>query len=57
MANDCLFTFLDAASLPEVTAPPTAVFDPVTGEYTIVIEGTGFTDAPSDIEFELDGQA
>lgn len=53
MQNNCLFEFLDATSLPEVTGPASAVFDSVSGEYTIVIPGTGFTDTASDIDFYL----
>lgn len=44
MDNDCLFTFLDAASLPEVTGPPVVSFDQTSGEYQIIISGVGFTD-------------
>jgi hypothetical protein len=53
MSNNCLFTFQAADTLPEVTAPASAVFDQALGEYTIVITGTGFTDAASDIDFML----
>jgi hypothetical protein len=53
MSNNCLFTFQAADTLPEVTAPASAVFDSVSGEYTIVITGTGFTDAAADIDFML----
>jgi hypothetical protein len=56
-AFDCFFTFLPAIDLPEVTGPPSAVFDTVSGEYTILITGTGFTDAAGDIDFELAGTA
>ena len=55
--SDCLFTFLAADTLPVVTGPATAVFDSDTGEYTIIIAGTGFTDAAADIEFMLAGSA
>jgi hypothetical protein len=44
MDNDCLFTFLEASLLPEVTAPAVAQFDQASGEYQIVITGTGITD-------------
>ena len=57
MDNDCKFLFLEADSLPEVTAPATTAFDSTTGEYTIVITGTGFTDSPADIDFMLGGTA
>lgn len=57
MESNCLFTFVDAAELPEVIGSAAAVFDPATGEYTIVVSGSGFTDSASDIEFYLGGQA
>ena len=57
MDNDCKFLFLEADSLPEVTVPATTAFDSTTGEYTIVITGTGFTDSPADIDFMLGGTA
>lgn len=57
MDNSCAFTFLDAASLPQVTGAASAVFDQATGEYTVVISGTGFTDTASDVELYLGGQA
>lgn len=53
MQNNCLFEFLDTTALPEVTGPASAVFDSVSGEYTIVIPGSGFTDTAADIEFYL----
>lgn len=53
MSNDCLFTFLAADTLPEVTAPASVVFDSVSGEYNIVITGTGFIDTAADIDFIL----
>ena len=57
MEKNCLFTFIDASELPEVTGPVTAVFDRASGDYTIVINGAGFTDAAADIELFLAGQA
>ena len=42
--NDCQFTFIAADDLPEITGPATANFDEVSGEYQIIITGTGFTD-------------
>ena len=54
MDNECLFTFLPADALPEVTAPASAVFDQASGEYNIVVAGTGFTDTVADIDFMLD---
>ena len=57
MDNNCLFTFVSAEELPEVTGPAIATFDDSLGEYKITIEGTGFTDPVSDVEFFLDGEA
>ena len=55
MDNNCLFTFLEASELPEVTGPAIATFDSSLGEYTISISGVGFTDTSSDVEFHLAG--
>jgi hypothetical protein len=57
MDNDCLFAFVDDSTLPEVTAPATANFNSGTGAYEITVTGTGFTDAASDIDFLLAGEA
>jgi hypothetical protein len=54
---DCYFNFIASEDLPEVTGPPSAVFDANTNEYTIVITGTGFTDTAAEIDFELGGVA
>ena len=53
--NICRFTFLSDDYLPEVTGPASAVFDESSGEYTIIITGSGFNDAASEIEFMLSG--
>ena len=53
--NICQFVFLAADTLPVVSAPAEAVFDESSGEYTIVISGSGFTDAVSEVEFFLAG--
>ena len=37
MDNNCLFTFVDAQELPEVTGPATATFDDSLGEYKITV--------------------
>lgn len=57
MLNDCLFTFLAPDQLPQVSGPASAVFDSSSGEYSIVIAGSGFTDSASDIDFMLAGEA
>ena len=54
---DCYFTFLAADTLPVVTGSASAVFDTDIGEYSIIITGTGFTDAAEDIEVMLAGTA
>jgi hypothetical protein len=55
--NNCQFTFVEASALPEVTGPATANFDEGSGEYQIVITGTGFNDNAADIELFLAGKA
>ena len=57
MDNGCQFTFLASNNLPEITGPATANFDEVSGQYQIIITGTDFTDAASDIELFLSGKA
>ena len=48
-----MFTFLAADTLPIVTGPANAAFDIDSGEYTIVITGTGFTDTAEEVDFML----
>lgn len=55
LANNCLFTFLAAADLPEVTGF-TVEFDASTYDYQITVSGTGFTDAANQIDFMLAGE-
>mmetsp|Transcript_13355 Transcript_13355/g.16912 ORF Transcript_13355/g.16912 Transcript_13355/m.16912 type:complete len:167 (+) Transcript_13355:520-1020(+) len=53
MDNKCLFTFIAAADLPNVTGY-TVKFDEATNEWTIEVTGTGFKDTLDKIEFFLD---
>ena len=57
MDNGCQFTFIESDNLPEITGPATANFDEASGQYQIIITGTDFTDAASDIELFLSGKA
>lgn len=52
--NDCLFTFIAATDLPEITAFETK-FDSTSSEYQILIDGSGFSiDTTDRVDFLLD---
>ena len=54
--NDtCMFTFIAASDLPEVTSF-NSVYDEATQKYQITVSGTGFTDTAEQVEFHLNGE-